>query len=246
MKKTKLIALTMAVAIMLMGAGYAIWSDQVFLDTTVRTGKFDMAITSLTTRTGDREDANLAHKWHQYDWTHSGEKSFNANQATVEFLDLYPGGVVQLDMMMKNLGTIPAKLVSVDVEQIGGNEKLYEYLQANTTWKADIDGKAEPNEEDKYGHVNKQWYSVDGAMEALVADLTKNNIIIEPNRWLKLGDDTEAGCIYFRLNPDAENDLQNKSVKLKFTFNWEQWASDSDSNPYTNYGGNGDFDEPRN
>ena len=45
--------LVLIVAIMLIGAGYAIWNEELFLTTTVRTGKFDVEITGVGTRTGD-------------------------------------------------------------------------------------------------------------------------------------------------------------------------------------------------
>jgi hypothetical protein len=249
MKKTKLIALVMVVAIMLMGAGYALWSDQVSLTTKVSTGNFDMAITKVTTRTGDNQTQNEVHNWHSYDWTHSVSKSFTANEAIVEFGDMYPGGMVQVDMTMTNNGTIPAKLKSVDVEYLSGNEELFKLLRAETSWKADINGDGT---QDDWAHVEwGTWYKLPKALKALVDNVNNNNLVIEPNGWFALGDGTEDGCIKIKLDPSAGNEFQNESVRFKITFDWEQWASNPNDNPYDDpgqgqtgpdgYGGDGDI-----
>jgi hypothetical protein len=247
MKKTRFIALALVVAIMLMGAGYAAWSDQVFLTSTVRTGNFDMEITKLSARTGDNQAQNEAHDWHHFDWTDTGTFEFNGTSAVVELKDLYPGGVVQIDMTMANSGTIPAKLKSIDVELLNESEEgLFDLLRAQTSWKADIDGADVPDKQDAWAHVEwdrDPWYKVPGALNALVNNLKDNNIVIEPNGYLSLGDGTEDGCIKFKLDPSAGNEYQNKSCKFKITFNWEQWATDPNANPYDGtdgYGGDGD------
>jgi len=254
MKRTKFIALALVVAIMLMGAGYAAWSDQTFLRTTVRTGNFDMQITKTSIRTGDNELQNEKHNpiWHSYDWTHSGTVSHTANEAIVEFIDLYPGGMVQVDITTENMGTLPARLDSVDVEFLGGNEDLFNLLRAQTSWKADIDGAVEEKEQDAWAHVEwdrKNWRSIQGALNALVNNTNENNLVIEPGGWFALGDGTEDGCIKIKLDPSAGNEFQNQSCRFKITFNWEQWATNPNDNPYdgylgdgSGYGGDGDID----
>lgn len=254
MKKTKLIALTMVVAIMMMGAGYALWSDQLTLDTTVKTGKFDMQITEATTRTGDEElkneeqyaDGNKG--FHKADWTHSKKVGHNETSAWVEFNDLYPGGAVQVDLKMENMGTIPARLKSIVVSDVTESVPgLYNLLTAQTSWKADIDGAVEKEEKDAYGHVEqfKVWRGVQDAMNTLVADTNAygtNGLVIEPGGWFALGDGTEDNCIVFKLDSSAGNTYQNANCKFKITFVWEQWASDPLANPYEVYGGDGDID----
>lgn len=241
MKKTKLIALTMAVAIMMMGAGYAIWSDQVFLDTTIRTGDFDMQITKATVRTGYRQADNEVHHWHHFDWTDgnsSDNVTYDANTAVVELKDLYPGGVVQVDMTTTNNGTIPAKLASVNVQFLGGNADLFNSLLAKTTYKVDINGDKVMDYND---NVQRPWQPIQTAMNTFVSDTINNNIVVEPEGWLSLGLDDEDGCIQFKLSEDAPNALQNQSVRFKMTFNWEQWTTNPNSNPYHDYGGDGDL-----
>lgn len=254
MKRTRFIALALVVAIMLMGAGYAAWSDRVFLDTTIRTGNFDMQITEVSARTGNnglRQAANATHGWHWFDWTAQNNSNIgidvNKTTATVELLDLYPGGVVQVDMKTKNMGTIPAKLSSINVEYLGGNSDLFYSLLAKSTWKADVDGAGYVQNAagSKWSHVlPAEWLPLQAAMDKLVADTVTKNLIIEPNGYFALGldEENEEGCIQFKLAESAGNALQNQSVRFKVTFNWDQWTTTPNaSNSYLIYGGDGDL-----
>lgn len=250
MRKTRFIAMVLVVALMLVGAGYAAWSDQVFLKTTVRTGNFNMEVTKAGLRTGDNDSQNYAHNppWSQYDWTHSGDIDIvNGNTVEVEFLDLYPGGVVHVDMTTTNKGTIPAKLKSIDVEFTGGNEELFNNLLAAVSWKADITGDGV---QDKYGHVNelKFLYGVERTLEVeTIEQLNDRNIVIEPGGWLSFDSNEEVeedNCIRFMLNPEAGNEFQNKNCRFKVTFNWEQWSTTPGVDNRDTYGGDGDFGSP--
>ncbi|MGE4274018.1 MAG: hypothetical protein AB7E31_14345 [Desulfitobacterium sp.] len=244
--KKKFLAIAMASAVMLTGAGYAAWTDSTVLESTVRTGNFDMQISKASTRTGDNQAQNEAHDWHSYDWTHSGQVWFDANTAVVEFKDLYPGGMVQVDLTQVNKGSIPAKLKSVEVKYLEGNRAVYNNLLAQSSWKADINGDGS---QDAWDHVDgwKTWDSLSEEVNQLIASTDQRNLVIEPNGWFALGDGTEDGCIKFKLNPDVGNEFQNQSVKFQIKFNWEQWATDPDANPYDKgvdlpgYGGDGDL-----
>jgi len=250
-KRAKFLMLVLIVAIMLIGAGYAIWNEELFLTTTVRTGKFDVEITGVGTRTGDDQRKNEAHDWHKYDWTHGVKANTkvlpDGNSAIVEFKDLYPGGVVQVDMKFENKGTIPAKLKGARVELLSGNEDLFNLLRAQTTWKADVNGDGV---KDKWAHVNQDWWTVQRALDKLVESTNKVNLVIEPGGWFTLGAESEEveeeNCILFKLHPDAGNEYQNQYCKFKITFDWEQWAKDPTQNPYdgeNGYGGDGDIQE---
>lgn len=240
MKKTRFIALALVVALMLMGAGYAAWSEPLSLTSTVKTGNFNMEITQASIKTGDDYAKNHSHNWHEYDWTHDGDQEVsiynNKNQVIVEFKDLYPGGCVGLGMTAKNIGTIPAKLKSIKVEFLSGNEALFNALQAQSCWKADIKGDG------TYGnshHVNNwnNWYGVKRELETeLINSLNDENVIIEPDGSLMFINNG----FKFRLSPSAGNDLQNEGCKFKITFNWEQWSTDPNTDNFTTYGGDGD------
>lgn len=236
MKKTKFIALALAVALMVMGAGYAYWTDSVTLTNKITTGNFDMQITDATTRTGDNQSQNEDHDWHQYDWTHKvSVDDSDPNIAIVEFDDMYPGGQVDVTLNTKNMSTIPAKLKSIDVELIDGNEEVFNLLKAQSSWKADIKGDGE---KDAWKHVEqfKHWRNLENALENKFIQSVEG-LVIEPNGYLNTR-------VALKLDPSAGNDLQNKTLKFKVTFNWEQWSTNPQSNPYdgdNGYGGDGDL-----
>jgi|GEM_PF-756275 len=250
MKKTRFIALAVAVALMLMGAGYALWTDTINFESTINTGNFDMKVIAASTRTGDDQLRNEVHDWHSFDWTHKGGLEFNEDSVTVVFDDLYPGGAVQLDTTVKNEGTIPAKLKSIKVEFVEGNRKLFNLLRAQTSWKADINGDGE---QDAWEHVDqwRTWDPLQEAMNKLVQSTIDRNLVIEPGGWFALGDGTEDGCIKFRLDSSAGNDLQNEFCTFRLVFEWEQWADNPNNNPYDaakdgskpGYGGDGDIQD---
>lgn len=251
MKRAKFLLLALVVAIMMMGAGYAIWNEELMLESKVNTGKFDMEITKTTIRTGDDQQRNEVHDWHHFDWTHgvTSQVLEGGNAAYVEFRDLYPGGTVQIDMKFENKGTIPAKLKSARVEFIDGDEDLFNLLRAQTSWKADINGDGA---QDDWEHVEnwQYWRPLQSALNKLVESTNNNNLVIEPGGWFTLGSEgeDEFGCIQIKLDPSAGNEFQETYCRFKITFDWEQWASDPTANPYNDgalpgYGGDGDIQE---
>lgn len=102
MKKTKLIALTMVIAMMLIGAGYAAWTETLVIDTTVKTGELDV---------------NFSKAWvgNNSDYvTGIIEIDKETNKiATATLENLYPGAHVNTICIIKNDGSIPAKLENV-------------------------------------------------------------------------------------------------------------------------------------
>lgn len=246
MRKTRFIALALAVAVMLMGAGYALWSDKTVVTTTVKTGNFNMDITSASIRTGDMELANERMGWHWYDWTHGDyhrdvKISDNKKSVVIEARDLYPGGAFRFDMRVKNNGTIPAKIKSIDVEKLyESKEGLFDLMGAKYTWNIDVDSDG------NYDHLHfgggNNWRSIQNSMNHLVASASNMNLVIEPGDSIGFGSEDEPGCIEFKLDPSAGNEYQNQRCVFKITFNWEQWASDPAANPYPYYGNYGDGD----
>ena len=161
MKKTKLLALIMVVAIMLTGAGYAFWSDVLVIDTRVTTGEFDVQFidSKLSVREIGKAADGTTTVWNKpAEWLgkpdniQTNGKLFHKisavgpeknNKLEVAFSNLYPGSEVRLDATIKNTGTIPAKVKEVIVSEFTGtkNKKLANKLTAivSATHK-DVDG----------------------------------------------------------------------------------------------------------
>lgn len=102
--KKKLIALTMASAVMLMGAGYAQWTDQLKVANTVTTG--DMNVEFFTQAAAAWDDKYMS----------AGITPTADNKSeTVSITGMYPGSVAVYAGGIENKGTIPAQVQGVTV-----------------------------------------------------------------------------------------------------------------------------------
>lgn len=127
MKKTRFIAMVLAVAVMLIGAGYAWWSETVTLNTDVTTGVLDMDIVSFE------------HEESQDVTVRSANGSIGLDEDDTDSLDvfienLYPGAYGKAIIGIQNNSTmevkIPARsLVASTVS--GGFENVGDYLQVS-------------------------------------------------------------------------------------------------------------------
>lgn len=239
--KKRILVIALAMAVMLMGAGYAYWTDQTELTNVVRTGDFGIEFTQARAVTDDA-DWDEHHNNYSFDWTNLVQQSFNGNTAYIDVKDMYPGGMVRIDLTQKNIGSIPAKLESIDVHFVDGDWGVYSNLQAQTAFGADINGDGKRDVGSIHVGDWKDWFGVEKAIEEeLMNELNKRNIVIEPDGsiWLD-GEEGETGCVTLRLNPEVGNDLQNKYCKFAVTFNWKQWSTDPGANGYNTYGGDGE------
>lgn len=213
MKKTRFIALALVVAIMLMGAGYAAWTDNFKVTSTVSTGNLDIQITQAYYYGGE----NLGEK--QRAWTRTEMPVKNANSLVIEAADLYPGSDVRLDIYTMNKGTCPLDFDSVQVEFLSGDRELFDVLTARGAVKFDTDGTGT-----EFNPVSRTFgYSGDNRLVNLNSMLTGvlDDMILYPGGTLYF-DDTEEGCIRFGLPYGASNDYQKMSCKFRLTFNFGQ------------------------
>lgn len=152
MKKTRLLALTLVAVIMLMGAGYAWWTDTLVINAKVSTGEFDVSF--------DDDLVWVAKEWYLKDnnkpgWRETtvigepdniqtngassievsdvGEES--NNKLSIAFSNMYPGSRVDVDATVRNNGTIPVRIKEVRVSDFEGqgSGQLKEKLLAITT-----------------------------------------------------------------------------------------------------------------
>lgn len=103
MKKTRFIAMVLAVAVMLIGAGYAWWSETVTLNTDVTTGVLDMDIVSFE------------HEESQDVTVRSANGSIGLDEDDTDSLDvfienLYPGAYGKAIIGIQNNSTMEVKI----------------------------------------------------------------------------------------------------------------------------------------
>ena len=116
MKKTKYWALVLVVAVMMMGAGYAYWTDTLVVDTNVKTGSLDVDFTEFQLMHISPEvDAQV--------WIDPlGDNADNGNdwdKAVIRITNLYPMAEVRHQFTAENKGSIAVQLDTVELIRTG-------------------------------------------------------------------------------------------------------------------------------
>lgn len=223
MKRTKFVLLALVAAMILMGAGYAAWSQTFTITSTVSTGELfvqvsDEGITSVIVDAngdGDYVDAddvdvdagNADDYYLVYPTvaTENGDPS-GAGESTLAkiayTIDLYPGTQVTSKIDFKNLGTIKTKqpVVSATDGSIIGDE-LWDDLVISVNDGAAIEGEGQ-----------EKLDNLANAIAEEVGDL-------EPN-----GDGTASVTIVQELPITSGNETENKeSLDWEVEFTFEQY-----------------------
>lgn len=102
MKKIRFITLALVVAVMLMGAGYAYWTQTLTISNTVTTGNLDVDFTA----------ASVSNVSAYMDDTASGAQvsPTDNNIINVTLAEMYPGASTTINFTLKNSGTMAAKI----------------------------------------------------------------------------------------------------------------------------------------
>lgn len=98
MKKGRLLALTLVVAVMLVGAGYAYWSEALSINTTVDTGDLEVIF---------QEPANVIEEA-EYQPNADCTVINDGKGMSLSFVEVYPGLANKFEFDLKNTGTLGA------------------------------------------------------------------------------------------------------------------------------------------
>jgi predicted ribosomally synthesized peptide with SipW-like signal peptide len=128
MKKTKFLALILVVAITVMGAGYAYWTQELKITNTVSTGDLDVRFVPLDTFAGDY----LAKDYLDGDADYMNVTIEPNSEDTIGFNinKIYPGAGGFIGFAIVNQGTVPAKLSDIVLDNVSGIEPYAEDLFA--------------------------------------------------------------------------------------------------------------------
>lgn len=238
MRKPKLIALTLVVAIMLVGAGYAAWQEELKISNTVSTGELNMEfIRNKFYPIGITFDNKILQR------DYFGDNSLVQDEAndmvTVTINDMYPGSTFNYDLRADNKGTIPATVESVTVDLSNTNDLF------DSTMK--VSGSVLHKREGRILSINKLYliniplsnletYLNDGMKnwelkkgDYIVLDLPEGedddkNIRDEIAKVIPGYDSETTNCLFFHLPLDAGNEIQNLSAQeFSIKFNFKQF-----------------------
>jgi len=216
MKRHKILVAALAVAVMLMGAGYAYWTQTITIANTVSTGYLDVQFVDTTV--SDWDDGYIAHI---PDDLVTVVPAVSTDKQTLSFTvgNFYPGAGAYLNFIVKNTGTVPAKVTSV-VGNITENPDLANALN----YKFDTVVI-------RTGHIGFWTYTyqeIDAVDANNVSDLAAGltnalqNIILQPGAELMLTthnvllpNDTEDPG-YQVLMPSSITGSQFESTQTKF------------------------------
>ncbi|MCG8500247.1 MAG: hypothetical protein MJB12_07540 [Firmicutes bacterium] len=229
MKKTRFLALTLVVAIMLIGAGYAQWTDQLVMANTVTTGEMNVEFV---------EKCGYPSWWaceRDGKYITGGIDEKDKKKMSVSFENLYPGSFVAYDALIQNKGTIPAVFDNAVVEFDASSSpelkgKLHFYMAIS---HYDVDGKYIPCSGRKV--AAKSLNELERKLNRLLKEIR-----LEPGEYISFDipeefkedaakiipgyDVNSNNCAYFWLPSSVTNEdnVENKTVKFTMTINWKQ------------------------
>ncbi len=211
MKKTKMLAIVLAVAVMLLGAGYAWWQDAINISGTVDTGKVDVQFIN-------RKNAVKAYPDPYMSAQASIPSGSNNKTLRITIDNLYPGAKAGFDFGIVNNSTMKVKLKDVDVKFVEGPDSNKDLFEKLTAW-GQIKYKKGFNE------TFKLFGSSSTSLKNSLANAIKNafkDIELEPNECVYFNNLKNSYVLTTSLDADAEEgialvaDIQGDAETLGF------------------------------
>lgn len=139
MRKVRILALVLVVAVMLVGAAYALWNDDITLTTQAEMGKMDVDVICMSNHVYPISYMPGIPGWlegpfEDYMNPLYGYISWDMQSVNVVVGDLYPGAMYGLDFKVKNTGDVPIKLSDV-VINCSDNWNLFSKLTGTFQFK---------------------------------------------------------------------------------------------------------------
>jgi hypothetical protein len=214
MKFSKATAIPILLIIVLgaIGFSYAWWTETLVIDDNVNTGELKLS----WGYTGGLFPPS---------WT-SVTREILDNTLKITMGNMYPGAEVKFYIGIYNTGTIPAKITGYRVARTDGDETLYNNVEVKYSmvhWYPGCTGSG------KVVVYATDWMDIN----SLEAHLNANGktypyppgpygtteVVLKPGDYLKFDEDT----LYFRVNPNAGNEIEGKSVTFKIEVDFTQW-----------------------
>jgi len=107
-KKTRFLAMILVISLMMMGASYAAWTDQIVISNTVSTGELDVELLP-----GGSVSVNDSLNNRTAEYVVNADTEQDNDLAEVTITNLYPGAEATVTIPVRNIGTIPLKLDTV-------------------------------------------------------------------------------------------------------------------------------------
>lgn len=224
MKKNKIISVILIMSILLMGVGYAAWTDTLTINGTVSTGNLEV---EFQEECGYPRYFSWDNKWFEPDYF-TVDLSHDAKNPMITVNDMYPGCAFWYEMKAENVGSIPVIVESVTVDLTNTAQvfddtmKVYgwvvhmrpgQYRAVNFLW---IRGIELSNLQTWLNSRMQGWELQNGdylAFDDPGDDPDTRQVILEAMPELGELDPDENNCLYFYMPLSASDDTENLTAQ---------------------------------
>jgi len=192
MKKTRLLVLVLVVSIMLVGAGYAYWTETLTINNTVRTGYLDVKFLGDPDLELKDDGYFVDNQYYNQVWTAKVREGTNGNIIDITIDGFYPGAIANVSFTVKNDGTVPVIIDDVE-SSISGNKDFIE----NALWFGINENEAFNDINTFLGSLPNKWDNIiiyPGNTRSYTFTIRMPGDLIE-------GDDYENSSAGFSLQP---------------------------------------------
>lgn len=221
MKKVKSLLIVLVAAALIMGAGYAAWTDNTTVTGTVGTGTMDVKVQFANVSAPASVGKTVSH---------------DDDSVTFGFTNLYPTVYAdhsKLDFQVKNEGSVPVMLDSVELIPTG-DALLWDYLRTKIHVHAGtpsgVNGTTLSVTDNLMGSPNPLEGNLIDIDDILMAPPRNPNykvldgFVLQPGQAIRFGgEDEETNCIRIWLAENAPNETQELGVGFTLKFNWKQF-----------------------
>lgn len=213
MKKSKYLALVLAAAIMLMGAGYAAWTDSVVISNNVETGFMEVQFIDPNYSPTELSAS-----------TYVNLQPVVRDAKTVQFTlsNLYPGAIFTTLTEIQNQGSIPVKFDNATVTfGAGSSQDLKDNIAVTFDyWIYNAEGY---HISSITGGTNVPLTQLEGRLNSTLASLQ-----LQPGQYVSIvgTPDPEGQSVDQLMTYIVNSGLttaENSSLTFDITFNWKQF-----------------------
>ena len=209
MKNKKFMAMILVLSMMLMGAGYAAWTQSFDVEATVDTGELKVVYHEGGSIFGQMWVEEFPYQTSTYE--------FDENTFEMDLNDVYPGLDICVVQQMVNVGTIPAVfdgatvVFSDDTDQALKDDMVITYNDFRVV--------------DENGSIKE---FLNGPQQVAISQLESElntrlaNVRLEPGDTLVLGDALQHH-FDFVLPSDTDDSTENSHLGLTITMNFKQF-----------------------
>lgn len=221
MKRVKILAVVLAVAVMLVGSAYALWNQNITLTTSAAMGEMDVSVICdahvypLSVMPGLPfglpED---------YMNPITGSVASDRQSIDVTVGDLYPGAEYGLNFTIKNTGDVPFHLSDVAIT-CTDNWALFTKLTGALQFAYQSENFAP-----QYITVDAHSLS-DGTLATAIEDACADVILYPGDELVGWWSHQDIGTTFMQISVDdtiSGDDFENQTTGFNIVFDWEQCA----------------------